>query len=145
MAYGGGFITKWAPPRNSEGIPQVSTTRFSPTMEMSRLARDGTVEPVSRDQILRCERTRTEGNIIFFCSTDHVQGWYTLATCVTNMKAFSATIACNMLFYFNTHAISFKQRYVSIFYYITSPSGQFDFLHDTFELSVLFEIKEGWV
>ena len=142
MAYGGGFITKWAPPRNSEEIPQLNTTRFSPTMEMSRLARDGTAEPVSRDQILRRERTRTEGNIIFFCSTDHVQGWHTFATCVTNMKAFSATIPCNMLFYFNTHAISFNQRYVSIFYYITSPSGQLYFLHDTFELSVLFEIKE---
>ena len=25
---------------------------------------------------------------------------------------------------------------------ITPPSGQFDFLHDTFELFVLFEIKE---
>ena len=28
-------------------------------MEMSRLARDGTTEPVSRDQIFRRERTRT--------------------------------------------------------------------------------------
>ena len=31
---------------------------FSLSMEMSRLTRDGTVEPVSRDQILRRERTR---------------------------------------------------------------------------------------
>ena len=38
---------------------------------MSRLTRDGTAEPVSRDQILRSERG--EGNIIFPCSADHDQ------------------------------------------------------------------------
>ena len=34
------------------GIPRVST-RVSLSVEMSRLTRDGTAEPVSRDQILR--------------------------------------------------------------------------------------------
>ena len=38
-------------------------TRFSLSMEMSRLTRDGTDEPVSRDQILR--HARGQGNIIF--------------------------------------------------------------------------------
>ena len=33
------------------------------------LTRDGMVEPVSRDQILR--RVRGEGNIHFSCSADH--------------------------------------------------------------------------
>ena len=42
-------------------------------MEMSRLARDGTAEPVSRDQIFR--RERGQGNIHFPCSADHVQDW----------------------------------------------------------------------
>ena len=42
-------------------------------MEMSRLTRDGTAEPVSRDQILRHERR--QGNIHFSCSADHVQDW----------------------------------------------------------------------
>ena len=42
-------------------------------MEMSRLTRDGTAEPVSRDQILR--RERGQGNIRFPCSADHVQDW----------------------------------------------------------------------
>ena len=46
---------------------------FSPTMEMSRLTRDGTAEPVSRDQILR--RERGQGNIHFSCSADHEQDW----------------------------------------------------------------------
>ena len=40
-------------------------------MEMSRLTRDGTVEPVSRDQILGHERG--QGNIHFSCAADHVQ------------------------------------------------------------------------
>ena len=40
---------------------------------MSRLTRDGTAEPVSRDQILRHERGR--GNIHFSCLGDHVQDW----------------------------------------------------------------------
>ena len=41
---------------------------------MSRLTRDGTAEPVSRDQILRHERG--QGNIHFLCSADHdEQDW----------------------------------------------------------------------
>ena len=39
---------------------------------MSRLTRDGTAEPVSRDQILR--RERGQENIHFPCSAD-VQDW----------------------------------------------------------------------
>ena len=42
-------------------------------MEMSRLTRDGTAEPVSRDQILR--RERGQEHINFPCSADHVQDW----------------------------------------------------------------------
>ena len=38
-------------------------TRFSLSMEMSRLTRDGTAEPISRDQILR--HVQGQGNIIF--------------------------------------------------------------------------------
>ena len=40
---------------------------------MSRLTRDGTAEPVSRDQILR--RKRGMGNIHFPYSADHEQDW----------------------------------------------------------------------
>ena len=42
-------------------------------MEMSRLTRDGTAKPVSRDQILR--REREQKNNHFPCSADHVQDW----------------------------------------------------------------------
>ena len=40
---------------------------------MTRLARDGTAEPVSRDEILR--RERGQGNIHLPCSADHEQDW----------------------------------------------------------------------
>ena len=40
-------------------------TRFSPSMEMSRLTQDGAAEPVSRYQILR--RERGQGNFHFPC------------------------------------------------------------------------------
>ena len=40
---------------------------------MSRLTRDGTAEPVSRDQILR--HARGQGNINFPCSADREQDW----------------------------------------------------------------------
>ena len=67
------------------------------SMEMSRLTRGGTAEPVSRDQILRLERG--QGNIHFRCSADHVQDWqpypvdpYTLlAICVTIQNGDSTT------------------------------------------------------
>ena len=40
---------------------------------MSRLTRDGTAEPVSRDQVLR--HARGQENINFPCSADHEQDW----------------------------------------------------------------------
>ena len=39
----------------------------------SRLTRDGTVEFVSRDQILR--RERGQGKVYFLCSADNEQDW----------------------------------------------------------------------
>ena len=50
------------------------STRFSlMSMKMGRLTRDGTAEPVSRDQILR--HARGQGDINFPCSADHEQDW----------------------------------------------------------------------
>ena len=72
MAFGGLNIYKLTPPLNTGGIPYVST-RFSQSIEMSRLTRDGTAEPVSRDQILR--REGGQGNIHFPCPADHEQDW----------------------------------------------------------------------
>ena len=49
------------------------STRFSLSREVNRLTRDGTTEPVSRDQILR--RERGQENVHFYRSTDHEQDW----------------------------------------------------------------------
>ena len=43
------------------------------SMEMSRLTRDGTAGPVSRDQILR--HARGKANIYFPCLADQEQDW----------------------------------------------------------------------
>ena len=42
---------------------------------MSRLTRDGTAEPVSRDQTLRHARGQGNYYINFPCSADHEQDW----------------------------------------------------------------------
>ena len=49
------------------------STRFSLSVEMSMLTRDGTAESVTRDQTLRHERGQE--NINFPCSADHEQDW----------------------------------------------------------------------
>ena len=55
------------------GRNPVSKHRIQAEYGMSRLTRDGTAEPVSRDQILR--HARGQGNIHFPCSADHEQDW----------------------------------------------------------------------
>ena len=54
-------------------INQVERRNGINAVDMSRLTRDGTAKPVSRDQIRR--RERGQGNIHFPCSADHVQDW----------------------------------------------------------------------
>ena len=55
------------------GRNSVSKPRFSLSMEMSRLTRDGTAEPVLRGQVRR--RERRQENIHFPCSVDHKHDW----------------------------------------------------------------------
>ena len=55
------------------GRNPVSKHQIQPEYGDSRLTRDGTAEPVSRDQIFR--RERGQGNIHFPCSADHEQDW----------------------------------------------------------------------
>ena len=51
----------------------VSKHQIQPEYGMSRLTREGTAEPASRDQFLR--RERGQGNINFPSSADHEQDW----------------------------------------------------------------------
>ena len=55
------------------GRNPVSKHQIQPEYGVSRLTRDGTAEPMSRDQILR--HARGQGNIHFPCSADHEQDW----------------------------------------------------------------------
>ena len=107
-------MNRWTPPRNSGEISLVST-RFSLSTygNEQRLTRDGTAEPVSRDQILRHERTRTEKCSIFL-SAGHVQNWqpypvepYSCYICVTihTKSKGSEVIVLNLLY--NTVARSY--------------------------------------
>ena len=71
MAYGG--LNLYMDAAAELGMNPVSKHQIQPECGDSRLTRDGTVEPVSRDQILR--REGGQGNIHFPCSADHVQDW----------------------------------------------------------------------
>ena len=73
--------------------PVVSKHQIQPDyMEMSRLARDGTAEHVSRYQILR--RERGQGNINFPFSADHEQDWQPYPV---------EPYSCYMLYYHTIH------------------------------------------
>ena len=66
---------------------------------MSRLMRDGTTEPVLRDQFLR--RERGQGNIHFPCSADHEQDWQPYAVDPNSTKCDDHTyIHIGMVFSF---------------------------------------------
>ena len=63
---------------------------------MSRLTRDGTAEPVSKNHILR--REQGQGNIHFLCSANHEQGW------IGNLTRLIITLAiCDDHTYIHTH------------------------------------------
>ena len=89
------------------------STRFSLSMEMSRLKRDGTTaETVSLDQILR--RERGQENIHFLCSADHVQDWqpypvdpYSCYICVTIHRAILLLKKTTWYFIINKKCFSF--------------------------------------
>ena len=51
------------------GRNPVSKHQIQPGYVMSKLTRDGTAKPVSRDRFLR--HARGQGNIHFPCSADH--------------------------------------------------------------------------
>ena len=71
-------------------------------MEISRLTRDGTAEPVSRHQTLR--HARVQGNIHFPCSADHEQVWQPYP-----VDPYSAI--CDDHTYIHTHSLENKKCY----------------------------------
>ena len=93
---------------NNTGLTQtrlnelVIHTRFSLSMEMSRLTRDGTAEPVSRDQILRHARGR--GNIIFPVQLTTSR--------IGNLTRLIRTLLYVMTIHTYIHALSHAARYL---------------------------------
>ena len=69
---------------------------------MNRLTRDGTAEPVSRDQILR--HAREQGNIHFPCSADHEQDWQ-----LYSVDPYSAI--CDDYTYIHTYILYWSSKY----------------------------------
>ena len=63
---------------------------------MSRLTRDGTAEPVPRDQIIR--HVRGQGNIHFPCSTDHE--WIGNLTRLIHTLLYVMTIHSIIVYYY---------------------------------------------
>ena len=72
---------------------------------MSRLTRNGTAEPVPRDQILR--HVWGQGNIYFPCSVDHEQDW----------QPYPVDPTYTLLHVMTIHPIN-VYYYLSIFYYV---------------------------
>ena len=64
---------------------------------MSELTRDGTAEPVSRNQILR--HKRGQRNFHFSCSADHVQDWQPYPVDPHSCYMCDHTYIHNVLFY----------------------------------------------
>ena len=76
---------------------------------MSRLTRDGTAGPVSREQILR--HVRGQGNINFPCSADHEQDWQPFP-----VDPYSAI--CGI--WQNTQTLGCRKRHVDVAFLATS-------------------------
>ena len=87
---------------------------------MSRLARDGTAEPVSRDKIFR--RERGQGNIHFPCSADHEQDWqpyaidpYSDIDCYNHTILYSTVYVFACVFQINRLSLNYTQQAFLIF------------------------------
>ena len=82
---------------------------------MSRLTRDGTAEPVLRDQILR--HVRGQGLVHFPCSADHEQDWQPYP-----IDPYSAIYIYICDDHTYTHAIRCLSLCVFVFYIMTYSS-----------------------
>ena len=114
------------------GNPAAST-RFGLSMDMSRLTRDGTAEPVSRDQILRSERV--QGNIHFPCSADYEQDWqpYPVDPCSCYCTCDEHTMNCRKNYILK---LSVGEKFIT--FYNTHDSG---FLRQTRHNYIYLQIR----
>ena len=77
---------------------------------MSKLTRDGTAEPVSRDRLLR--RERGQGKVHFPCSADHEQDWQPYP-----VDPYSAIMWCDDRTYIHTYSTLWEKQACEAFFY----------------------------
>ena len=85
----------------------VESRKYAPDLawvwRMSRLTRDGTAEPNSRDQTLR--RERGQGKSYFPCSADHEQDWQPYPVDAQSAKSDDHT---------HTHTVTLECWYIEL-------------------------------
>ena len=84
---------------------------------MSRLTRDGTAKPVSRDQLLR--RERGQGNIHFPCSADHEPDWQPY---LVDLGIYLLLTLC----YYHHRGIKYHEKVLSLQTRAMFPPKRFD-------------------
>ena len=107
-------------------------------MEMSRLRRDGTAEPVSRDQMLR--REQGQGNVNFLCSADHEQDWQPYSVDPYSPICYDHTYIRTYIHTYNKCRI-FSRSYQSQVQYIRNENDVQ--VHSTNILGRLFSVLPG--
>ena len=110
---------------------------------MSRLTRDGTAEPVSRDQILR--REQGQGKTYFPCSADHEQDWqrliltramcddHTYIDCMHRYKTHKYTLYAKV---YALRTNSFSARQIFIKTKIELLGIELDYLYDYYKCTI---------
>ena len=89
---------------------------------MSRLTRDETAEPVSRNQILRHERG--QGNIHLSCSADHVQDWQPYP-----VDSYSCYMCDNTYIDFLSRCYSYENTFVQQLNRLYAQNPVFEIIH----------------
>ena len=78
-------------------LTSVSSSKVDTITMFIQGTRDGTAEPVARDQFVRHERG--QGYIIFSCSADHVQDWQPYPVDTYSCYMCNHTYKCTVVFF----------------------------------------------
>ena len=84
---------------------------------INRLARDGIVEPISQDQLLR--RERGQGNIHFPCSAGHEQDWQPHLVDLHSAICDDHTCCCCCCFSHSAHWLPTRKK---LLYTVANPA-----------------------
>ena len=104
---------------------------------MSRLTRDGTAEPISRDQILR--HARGQGSVHFPCSADHEQDWQPYPVDPYSALCDDHTYIHTVIPLFNSSTVF---QYANIMF-PWIPSLEANYIHTVYEYTRKYSIHPG--